>query len=48
MIIMGSFSPVLHKNMWVLAEALLMCIPNICCNGEIRKIIPELSPNTPP
>ena len=30
-----------------LAKALLMSTHNICFYEEIRKIIPELSPNTP-
>ena len=30
-----------------LTEALLMGTHNICFNGEIEKIIPELSSNTP-
>ena len=30
-----------------LTEALLMSIHNICFYGELEKIIPELSPNTP-
>ena len=29
-------------------EAHLMSTHNFCFYGEIRKIIPELSPNTPP
>ena len=31
-----------------LGEALLMCTSNIYFNGEARKIIPEISLNTPP
>ena len=31
-----------------LTKALLMSTHNIYFNGEIRKNIPEISPNTPP
>ena len=31
-----------------LTEALPMSTHNICFNGELEKIIPELSSNTPP
>ena len=34
--------------LWVFDEALLMSTQNIRFYGEIRKLIPELSPNTPP
>ena len=53
MIILGYFSSVL-KNLscWgtqeCLGEMLLNGIPNVYFHGEIRKFIPELSPNTPP
>ena len=44
-ILMGQFSPVLHKNICThrkcLNEVLLMSTHNICFNGEVRKIIPE-------
>ena len=32
--------------LWVLDEAILMSTHNICFYGEMRKIIPKLSPNT--
>ena len=56
MIIPGYFFLFLHKNMCCgysleaprLAEALVMSTHNICFYGELEKIIPELSSNTPP
>ena len=37
-----------HTNEKGLAEALLMNTHSICFNGELEKIIPELSSNIPP
>ena len=54
MIILGYFSPVIHITYDVgthrkhLLKALLMSTHNINSYREIRKFIPELSPNTPP
>ena len=53
MIILGYIPPVLHKN---ICYGYLLEVPcrdasdeyhNICFYGEIRKIIPELLPNSP-
>ena len=54
MIIIGYFSPVLHKNICcgysleAPRRGASKSTHNICFYGELRKIIPELSLNTPP